>query len=288
MILTDHRLNTRLVSGGCDYAVLAPQNNPGGLRLLYLLHGGGGDRDFLQRMRDQIEQAIDSNLIDPVIVATPSAGMSYYMDYHDASERWETLLMGELRDQIGLDYDIDDTRLLVSGISMGGVGALRLAFRNPDQFTAVASLEAGVDPFLALTDMPDWYSITADNRIGSKFGEPVDETFWAANNPANIAQHRPEALGALKIYLEVGTDDSLLNHHNVEFLHRVLFDAGIKHEYRTVLGADHIGDSLPGRFMDALRFLGLALRPPAPDPAAARLKRQMQQTYADAGIVPPG
>ncbi len=287
MPLVEHHLNTRLVTGGCDYAALAPQDNPGGLPVLYLLHGGGSDRGFLQRMRAEIESAIAASLIDPVVVVTPSAGMSYYLDYHDGSERWETLLLGELRDQVALDYDIDDTRLLDSGISVGGVGCLRLAFRNPGQFVAVASLGAGVDPFLTLADMPDWYAMTADNRIGKKFGEPVDAAFWAANNPANIAHANPTALRDLKIYLEVGTDDSLLNHHNVEFLHRVLFDPGIKHEYRTVLGGDHIGNSLPGRFADALRFLGTTLRPTPPDPAAAALKQNMRKAFADAGISPP-
>ena len=47
-----------------------------------------------------------------------------------------------------------------------------------------------------------------------------------------------------------------------EFVHRVLFDAGISHEYRLVKGADHVGASLVPRSLDALAFIGRQLNPP--------------------------
>ncbi len=39
-----------------------------------------------------------------------------------------------------------------------------------------------------------------------------------------------------------------------EFLHRILFDAGLSHEYRLVRGADHLGETLGPRFQDAFGF----------------------------------
>jgi S-formylglutathione hydrolase len=47
-----------------------------------------------------------------------------------------------------------------------------------------------------------------------------------------------------------------------EFVHRVLFDAGISHEYRLVKGADHVGASLVPRSLDAFAFIGRQLNPP--------------------------
>ncbi|MEM7020629.1 MAG: alpha/beta hydrolase-fold protein [Pseudomonadota bacterium] len=280
-------LQTELVPDGCKYATLAPENNPGGLPLLFLFHGGQGDRRFLSTMQPLIEQAVAEGWIDPIVVATPSARMSYYMDYQDGSEKWESMICTELLQKIKNDHQVDTSRLLVSGISMGGVGCLRLAFRNPERFIAVASLEAGVDPFLSLADKPAWYALNEDTRLGSKFGTPIDEAFWRANNPANIVQDSPGVLKNLKIYLEVGTHDGLFNHHNVEFLHRVLFDQHIKHEYRTYLGANHIGNSIPGRFSDALKFLGAALRPTPVDEAADKLTQTVLQNYQAQSIAPP-
>ncbi|MCI3135381.1 hypothetical protein [Phenylobacterium aquaticum] len=47
-----------------------------------------------------------------------------------------------------------------------------------------------------------------------------------------------------------------------EFLHRILFDAGVGHEYRLVHGADHVGPSLAPRILDALAFIGRQIEPP--------------------------
>ena len=276
-----------LVPNGCKYATLVPDTNPGKLPLLLFLHGGGGDRRFLTTQQPIIESAINQGLIEPVVVATPGAGKSYYLDYQDGSEMWETMILSELIPRIASDHDVDTSRLLVSGISMGGVGCLRLAFRNPQRFIAVASMEAGVDPFLSLADKPQWYEQTEEGRLGAKFGTPLDEVFWAANNPASIAADNPASLGNLKILLEVGTHDGLFNHHNVEFLHRVMFDHGIKHEYRTYLGANHIGNSLPNRVTEALQFMGSALRPAEEDAAADQFSQLILKSYADKGIATP-
>ena len=282
-------LQTALVRDSLKYGVLAPDDNPGGLPLLFLLHGGGGDRRMLENQVALIEAAVAQGVIEPLVVVTPSVGMSYYMDSIDGDERWETAIMTVLTDQVAQDYGVDTDRQVIAGVSMGGVGSLRLAFRHPGRFVAVAALEAGVDPFLRLADQPAWYAHSEDARIGDKFGVPVDEAYWRSLNPASIAADDPDRLKAsgLRIFIEVGTHDGLFNHHNVEFLHRVLFDHGIKHEYRTILGADHIGASLPGRITEALRFLGNSLVPEVPDEAAEEFRAAIRRNYEARGITPP-
>ena len=91
-------------------------------------------------------------------------------------------------------------------------------------------------------------------------------------NPANIAIERAAAIKAsgLQIYLEVGDADMFHLDEGNEFLHRVLWDHGIDHEYRQVHGADHLGRTLPGRLRDGLRFLTLhVLEPPPRDTSYA-------------------
>jgi S-formylglutathione hydrolase len=63
----------------------------------------------------------------------------------------------------------------------------------------------------------------------------------------------------MKIYFEVGDADSLGLYRGGEFLHRLLLDKGVKHEYRLVHGADHNDTSIPARLSDAMQFLGRVL-----------------------------
>ncbi len=76
MILEQKELDTDLISDNCEYAVLVPEEGGEGLPLLYLLHGGGVSRNFLTNLQPQLEGAIDDGVIDPLLIATSSAGMS--------------------------------------------------------------------------------------------------------------------------------------------------------------------------------------------------------------------
>ena len=69
-----------------------------------------------------------------------------------------------------------------------------------------------------------------------------------------------------------------------EFLHRVLYDAGIKHEYHLVRGADHLGRTVRPRSMEALQFLTRDLIPPPPDPGAAPTRKTLAPLMAKAGV----
>jgi S-formylglutathione hydrolase len=82
------------------------------------------------------------------------------------------------------------------------------------------------------------------------------------DDAATIIKRGPSRLLGLGIYLEVGDQDFFYLNHGTEFVHRVLFDAGISHEYRLVKGADHIGGSLAPRFLDAFTFIGRQINPP--------------------------
>ena len=66
-------------------------------------------------------------------------------------------------------------------------------------------------------------------------------------NPASIATDNAAAIRAsgLKIFFDCGDNDYLNLHDGAEFLHRVLWDHGIQHEYRLVHGADHLGQPDP-------------------------------------------
>jgi S-formylglutathione hydrolase len=276
------QVTTKNVPGPVDVAVYTPPGyDPKRAQpypLLLQLHGGGGSSQNMTAMAATLETGIKQGLIPPVVSIMPSAGRSFYMDYKDGSEKWETFILADLIPWVRAAYDVPKGRegTLITGISMGGMGSLRIAFKHPDMFQAVASQEPGIEPALAYDDIKLRDRFWRDDALfEQKLGKPVDRAYWAANNPATIANTNPDRLLGLGIYLDVGDQDMFYLNQGAEFLHRVLFDKQISHEYRLVKGADHVGPSIPPRFLNALEFLGRILNPPndwtaAPTVVAAR------------------
>ncbi|MFY9554889.1 MAG: alpha/beta hydrolase-fold protein [Blastocatellia bacterium] len=282
--LVEAKLETRLLPTPVEFNVLLPDGyntakDP--LPLLLFLHGGGGDRSFLTRMRPIIDDMWKSGTLPKMVVVTPSAGRSFYMDYKDGSQKWESFLVGPFLEHLRQTYRVTRERrgTLLFGISMGGLGGLRLGLKYPDKFEALAALEPGIDPALK------WSDVKARNRfwrgdalMETIFGKPFDAAYWQANNPASIAVANADKIrdSGLGIYLDVGDDDSFNLHEATEFMHRVLWDSKIRHEYHLVRGADHVGVTIRPRTIEALEFLARVLNPPSADPEAEALKRRLE------------
>jgi S-formylglutathione hydrolase len=243
------------------YDAAASQTYP----MLLLLHGGNESARDLVRFGPLLDRAIAAGQVSPLVVAMPSAGRSLYMDFKDRSQRWETFILSELMPHLRGAYRVsNESRLtFVGGYSMGGLGSLRLAFKHPDRFGAVAALEPAIEPALSWKDAGPYVKFwRPDTVVEPIFGSPVDLDFWSANNPASIARSNPDRLLGLGIYFDVGDQDMLYLDEGAEFLHRILFDAAIGHEYHFVHGADHVGPSLDHRLYDALGFIGRQIAPP--------------------------
>jgi S-formylglutathione hydrolase len=281
--LIEDGLATDLVPSPLEYAALVPQGVGGPLPLLLFLHGGAGSRAFLSDMRPLIEGEWAKGTMPPMVIATPSAGRSFYMDYRDGSQRWESAILGPFVECVAADYGAspDGAGLFLMGISMGGMGALRMAFKHPHRFRAVIALEPGVDPAHRWEDVPPRNRFWRGPRLMEEiFGSPFDSEYWSANNPSTIAQLNAAAIrdSGLQVYIEAGDEDYYNLHEATEFLHRVLWDAGIKHEYHLVRGADHVGRSVPPRMREGFEFLGRCLRPDTgPDPAVLALHARMDE-----------
>ena len=292
---TPHRAAAQLVSGTLAsdlvsspveyYALLPPgYDSSTAYPLLLALHGGGGSRNRLAEQQALIENLWSSGDIPPMVVVTPSAGRSLYMDYRDGSERWERFLIEEflphLRERFHL---LDDRRhTLVAGTSMGGMGALRLAFKRPDLFGAVAALEPGIAPVLDWTDIRPKHRFWRSDRLFVQvygIDGTVDRDYWNANNPATIVTRDADRLrdSGLRIFVDAGDQDMFWLYEGAEFLHRVLWDARIRHEYRLYYGADHVGASLAPRAKAMYRFLAATLTDPVPDRILTRTRRAVDR-----------
>ena len=147
---------------------------------------------------------------------------------------------------------------------MGGMGGLRIAFKHPEMFEAVAVLMPALEPVYRFEDIDPPPSDSTFRSIAlyeEIFGKPVDPAYWQQNHPLFIAKTKITELRAsgLDVYLECGDEDK--NRRAAEILHRILYDGGLNHEYRLVRGAGHGGPSMPGRVRNMLEYVGKVLAP---------------------------
>ena len=70
-------------------------------------------------------------------------------------------------DEVCAEYAVDQDRIYVTGVSMGGHGAWYLAFQHPDRFAAVAPLCGRVDTAWAetLKQVPAWVFHGSRDRV---------------------------------------------------------------------------------------------------------------------------
>jgi len=279
--LVEADFKTNLVPRPVPYAVLLPDGYKDGapLPLLLYLHGGGGSRMALTNLRRLFEEEWKSGRVPPMVVATPSVTpRCFYMDYKDGSEKWETLIVGPFREYLQKTYHAssDPKKNFMMGPSMGGEGTLRMGLKYPEKFGAIAAQEPGIEPILHWKDMLPRHRFWRDDDLfETAFGKPVDPAYWEANNPSSIAKANTKRIldSGLHIYLDVGDQDMFLLYEGTEFIHRILWDGGVMHEYHIVHGADHVGRTLAPRTVEALGFFARVLNPPPPDPAVENYRK---------------
>lgn len=164
--------------------------------VLYLLHGYSGN------YRNWGTSAEAKEIADTygTIVVCPDGGYgSWYLDSPvDASWKYETYIAKELVDWVDAHYHTIASRegRAITGLSMGGHGALYLAFRHQDVFGACGSMSGGVD----IRPFPENWDLAA--RLGSQREFP---TRWEEHTVMGLLHLLTP--NALKIIIDCGTDD---------------------------------------------------------------------------------
>lgn len=177
--------------------------------LLVFLHDGYGDVRTLDRRgvaSDLFARMADGRLPEFLVVA-PGAPGSWFSDSRDGKRRWEEFLTGDLLREIAVRYRIVPGRdaRAITGISMGGYGAVKTALKHPDLFGAVSALSGALIP-IQWEDLGRYGWIT---RLTLKrvFGNRPDANTLAANDVweilRNVRYERPPFVA----YLRAGTED---------------------------------------------------------------------------------
>ena len=250
-------------------ALLPPgfdRENAISLPLVIWLHGGGGDRQQLVQTKRYIDEFLIDNVIPPMVfVSFSTSPFSGFLG------PWETFIESELPDAMASRYNTRTDRegVMIAGISMGGYGSLKSAFRNPTRFLAVGAMEPAIEP--TLTELP--------NFTRNAWTRGPAPSLQITDNPVRLAYDNAVAIrdSGLNIYLECGDEDYLNLHDGTEFLHRVLWDKDIRHEYHLVRWADHVGVSMPNRMKEMFAFFAQSLSGGREDPVALPINEKEQQ-----------
>ena len=264
------QIESHFVPSPVEYDVLFPKEYEKADKvypLMLFLHGGGNqDSNFLNLTGPVIWDLWEKQVVPEMVIVTPNCSRSLYMDYKDGSEKWESFIIRELLPYLQTEYKIapDINNTFIGGISMGGLGSLRLGFKYLDKFRAIISFEPGIEPAFEWKDVETIDKFYRQiNFMEEVFGSPIDEDYWNKNNPAYIVRETADEVrnSDIKIYLEVGTEDFFGLFRGAEFLHRTLFDLDILHEFRYVYGADHLGISFRDRITNGFSFLNRIINP---------------------------
>jgi S-formylglutathione hydrolase FrmB len=211
--------------------------------VLYFLHGLGDNEQTLFKTGGWtlIEDLRERQKVGNFLIVAPEGRTSFYINSADGKDRYSDFFLQEFMPFIEKKYRVRPGRAgrAIGGISMGGFGALRMAFAYPQLFASVSAQS----PALIL-DSPQ--NINAAARSGSPvvraltgvFGNPIDVAHWQANNPLILAKKNRERLRGLAIYFNCGQNDDYGFEKGAAALDRQLTEEHVAHEYHSYSG-DH-------------------------------------------------
>ncbi len=236
--------------------------------VLYFLHGLGDNEQSLVNFGgwNLLENLQDTRRIGEYIVVTPDGGRGFYVNSKDGRNRYEDFFIREFMPAIEKRYRIRAVRAArgIGGFSMGGYGALRLAFKFPELFGSVSAHSAALYETLprAVANTPLMQSRLA--MLTGVFGSPLDGAFFDQQNPLTLARGRGAALRRLRIYFDCGDRDDYGFDAGAKALHDLLAAQKVEHEYHLYPGAHtpfYFLEHLPASFEFHSHAFGLEGKP---------------------------
>ena len=259
-------LNSRILKQVVHYCVYLPagydagatQHPPRRYPVLYFLHGLGDNEQTLFKSGGWtlLDDLRSQHKMGDFLIVAPEGRRSFYINSADGSVRYNDFFLQEFIPQIESKYRILPGRSgrAISGISMGGYGALRFGFAHPELFSAVSAQSAAL-----ITDSPQ--TLDSASRAGAPlagvlapvFGKPISVAHWNENSPFVLAKRNALALRKTAIYFNCGQDDNYGFEKGAAALHEELQKEVVKHEYHPYPG-DHSLTYFLSHFDEVMEF----------------------------------
>jgi len=202
--------------------------------VLYFLHGLN-ENEMRWSTRGLTDVKLDKMMADgkigEFIVAVPFGATSFYTNARSGNAPWEDMIVKEFIPMIESTYRVNATRATrgISGISMGGYGALKIAMKHPDLFGSVSSHSAVLLAHLDDAQVRGGRLAMFNAMFDQIYGINQDLTYWEQNNPMTLAEDTKK-LNGLKIYFDCGTEDDYGFQVGTKALDDMLTKAGFPHE----------------------------------------------------------
>ena len=152
--------------------------------VLYFLHDGWGNERSLDSngVVASLSLLMSQGSLPEFLLVAPGAPGSWFSDFHDGVHRYEEFLTGDLIGEVESRYRVlaGRTSRGITGISMGGYGAFKLALKHPDLYGSVSSLSGALIP-MEWEDLPR-YSGFARWTLKHVFGSSRQDNSLAAND----------------------------------------------------------------------------------------------------------
>jgi len=259
-------LNSRLLKQVIRYCVYLPAGYDAGAAehparrypVLYFLHGLGDNEQTLFNSGGWtlVDELRNQHKLGDFLIVAPEGRRTFYINSDDGSVRYNDFFLQEFLPHIEGKYRIHSGRAgrAISGISMGGYGALRFAFAHPELFSAVSAQSAAL-----ITESPQALDSASQTGtplagvLGAVFGKPINVAHWNANSPFVLAKRNAPALRKTAIYFNCGQDDNYGFEKGAAALHEELQKESVKHEYHAYPG-DHGLTYFLSHFAEVMEF----------------------------------
>lgn len=208
--------------------VVSPEKSLGpdgvGCPSVYLLHGHSADYKYWTSIRPDLGEVSDSL---GFVFVCPDGENSWYFDSPVKKDsQYETFMTKELVPYVDSHYRTipDKGYRAISGLSMGGHGALFLGMRHSDIWGSAGSMSGCPD----IRKFPDSWNIKDD--LGNF---EANSELW--NSLAVVNQIQNIKNGDLAIIIDCGESDFFLEVN--KDMHARLLGAGIDHDFITRPGS---------------------------------------------------
>jgi len=206
--------------------------------VLYFLHGLGDNEQTLIKSGgwNLVEDLRQQHEIGDFLIVAPEGRDTFYINSADGRVRYSDFFLTEFMPYIEHKYSIQRSRRTrgISGVSMGGYGALRFAFAHPELFGSVSAESAAL--FVWQGAEGARLQKQLGQVLGGVFGNPVNRVHWKENDPIALARKNQARIRGMLIYLNCGRNDDYGFETGAEALHKELDAERVPHEFHLYPG----------------------------------------------------